>query len=59
MAHLCLLHLKNTRLSEAPAEGDEGAEEEASAVLIQVSDDKGLCLVMRHAVDDGRRRSRA
>lgn len=61
LAHLRLLDLKSTILSEAPDEDAQGAEEDASkneeayAVLIQVLDDKSLSLVMRDAADDGRK----
>ncbi|XP_077357483.1 uncharacterized protein LOC144032098 [Festucalex cinctus] len=61
LAHLRLLDLKNTILSEPPdadmddADEDTSKNEEAYAVLIQLLDDKSLSLVMRDAADDGRK----
>lgn len=62
LAHLRLLSLKKTILSEPPDEDGDGAEEDAKknedayAELVQLLDDKSLSLVMRDAADDGRKR---
>ena len=61
LAHLRLLNLKCTILSDPPDEASEGAaddaakNEDAYAELIQLLDDKSLSLVMRDAADDGRK----
>ncbi len=60
LGHMRLQGLKDTVISEPPTRGDEDEEaanrnEEAYAELIQYLDDKSLSLVMRDAVDDGRK----
>lgn len=59
LGHLRLLGLKAAILKDPDEntddEEDSEKNEEAYAELIQVLDDKSLCLVMRDAADDGRK----
>lgn len=55
LGYMRLQKLKDTILSPPDTDVDEAKNEEAFAELIQFLDDKSLSLVMRDAIDDGRK----